>query len=214
MGLGIATGVKCAADTPVEITYLGTNGVNLPIGPARADRLVVAVCFSENDAGGAMSDCLFDGVAGTILLQPTLSDTVGMAAKFIPTGSTVTVGVSQFGAQVVHHYLITGVKNGLYGITTASSGGTTLSAAQGTPAAKCALIMLARSRVSSGSPSANATGGTTGMALDAGGNLGGGSSPAIWVASGYGDKSGSSVTGNCIGSVAFNSGYGALAAFY
>jgi len=214
MGLGIATGVKCSADTPVEITYLGRNGVSLPIGAARADRMVLAIGFSENDAGGAMSSCTFDGVAGTIILQPTLSDTIGMAAKFIPSGTNVTVSVGQFGLQFVEHYLVTGLKNGLYGVTSNTSSGTTLSAAQGTPAAKCALFMAARSRVQSGSFSANGTGGTTGLTLDASGNFGGGSSPASWVASGYGDKSGSSVTGNCIGSVAFNSGYGALAAFY
>lgn len=214
MGLGIAQGVKCATETPVVITYLGTNGTNLPIGPARSDRFILAICFGENDAAGAMSSCTFDGVAGTILLQPTLSDSVGMAGKFVTTGTTVSVSVSQFGGAIVHFYMVTGLKNGLYGLTANTSGGTTLSASQGTPAAKCALIMLARSRSSNGSFSANATGGTTGMALDSGGNFSGGGNPSWWVASGYGDKTGNSVTGNCNGSSNFDSGYGALAAFY
>lgn len=213
MGLGIATGVKCANNPPIQITYLGTNGTGLSIGPARPDRIIVAIGYGENDAGGAMSSCTFSGSAGTIIYNPTISDSFGMAYKVVSSGTSCDVSISQFGFIRAEYYMITGIKAGYHGGSSGSSSGTSLGITVGTPAQECALIMGSRSRSSNGSFNAYATGGTTGMTLNHGFNHAGGGNPSCWASSGYGDRSGSNVTATHSGSGAYDSGYGFCAVF-
>jgi len=200
-------------DPPLIITYLGTNGTGLAIGPARSDRYIVAIGYGENDAAGSMTSCTFDGAAGTIIYSPSRSDSFGMAYKQVTTGTTVTVSISQFGFSRAEFYMITGVKTGLYGSTANSSSGTSLSCSNATPTGKVALIMGAASRDLNGSFTATAVGGATNVVLNHSGNFGGGGNPSWWAASGYTDKSGSSSGISCNGSSAFSSGVGVIAAF-
>jgi hypothetical protein len=213
MGLGIATGAKCSAAVPLVVSYLGTNGSGLSIGPARSDRYIVAIGYSENDAAGSISSCLFDGVAGTIVFAPTMSDTFSMSYKQVTSGTSVTVSISQFGLVRTEFYMVTGTKVGYYGGSANTSGGTSLTISNGTPAADCAIIMGSRSRGSSGSFAASVSGGSTGMTLDHGFNHAGGGNPACWASSGYGDKSGVAVHATHSGSSAYSSGWGGLLIF-
>lgn len=205
MGLGIATGVKCSGNAPLTVTYLGTNPTGLAIGPARSDRIVVAIGYGENDAGGAMSAVTFNGVGGTILYNPTLSDSFGMAYKFVTTGTTCDVAITQYGLIRTEFYMITGVKTGFY----AGAAGWS-PAAVGTPNKPSVVIMGARNRSSSGSFSAYATGAALSFQLDHGFNHAGGGNPAIWAASGYGDSSGGTFNANVTGTLGDPAGYAAV----
>lgn len=198
---------------PVVITYLGTSGAGLPIGPARSDRFVVAIGYGENDAGGSMSSVTFDGNAGTIAYGPTSSDSIGVAYRQITTGTTVTVAITQFGLVAARYYLVTGARTGFFSSASNSSSSTTLAVSSTTPTSRAGIIAAARSRNSSGSFSATAGGSATGVVLDSSGNLGGGGNPSIWAASGYTDASGASATINLNGSSNFDSGLGAILVF-
>lgn len=215
MGLGIATGVKCASAAPPAVTYLGTNVFSgIDIGPARNDRMIVVVGYGENDAGGNMSDCTFNGVSGSLIINPTMSDCFGMAAKFVTSGSSLSIGPTQYGGSIFDIYMITGLLNGLYHANSASSGGTSLNVSLNTPAANCAIIMGARSRSAMGTYSNNSSGGTAGMAINSQGNLGGGGNISWATLCGLGNKSGSSVSAGVSNGSAFDTGYGGGAVFY
>lgn len=203
MGLGISKGVKCSANPELKITYLGTNPTGLPIGPARPDRIIVAIGYGENDAGGGMSSCTFNGVSGTIEVGPVLSDSFGMAWKYVTTGTTCDVAISQYGLVGYAFYMITGVQTGLY----TKSFGASL-AQPGTPAHPSAVIHAARDRGFNGSGfGAYATGASKSHQLDLGYNRGGGGNPAFWSASGYGDSSGGTYNAYLTGSFSDSYGY-------
>lgn len=195
MGLGIAAGVKCATKTPLVVTYLGTNGTGLSIGPARPDRIIVAIGFGENDAGGSMSSVTFGGVAGTILYSPTVSDSFGMAYKYVTTGTTVDVSIGQYGLVRTEFYMITGVKTGFHGGAAVSGAGSTLTCTIGSiPAQQCAAIQASRSRNSNSSWNAYSISGMANMNLDRGYNHAGGGNPSFWTSSGLSDLSGSDIS--------------------
>lgn len=209
MGLGIASGVKCSANPELTITYLGTNPTGLPIGPARPDRIIVAIGYGENDAGGSMTSCTFNAVAGTIINSPTLADSFGMAYKYVTTGTTCDVAITQYGLVRYAFYMITGVKSGYYGGASGYS-----PAALVLPAQPCAIIHGVRNRHFNGSGfGAYATGpNTKSHQLDLGINHAGGGNPAIWAASGY--SSGVAGTYNAYTTGAFSDVYGFAAVFY
>lgn len=207
MGLGISKGVKCSANPELKITYLGNNPIGLPIGPARPDRIVVAIGYGENDAGGNASSVTFNGVAGTIIASPVISDSFSLSYKFVTTGTTCDVAITQYGLVQYAFYLITGVKTGLH----SSAAGAGLSQ-PGTPASPSVIVHAARDRNFNGSGfGAYATGASKSHQLDFGVNRGGGGNPAFWAASGYGDSSGGTYNAYLTGG--FTDSYGFSAVF-
>lgn len=202
------------SNKPIEITYLGTGVTGVNIGPARSDRIIVAIGIGENDAAGSMSGATFNAAAGTVIYGPTRSDSFGMAYKNVPTGTTVDVVVTQFGLQVVHLYMITGYKVGFDNFAANTSAGTTLSCAVTTPAADCAIIAGAQSSFPA-SFSAHTSSGDVkpgSMTFDSTGNTAGGSNPSWAVSHATGNKTGAgaTITANCAG---FAAGVGCVAVF-
>lgn len=199
---------------PLVVSYLGTNGTGLSIGAADANRYIIAIGVGENDSAGQMTDCQFDGVSGTIIYNPSVSDSFGMAYKNVPTGTSVTVSIGQFGLVRTEFFMVRNAYGGYYGVNTNSSGGTTLNCSNATPVGNVALIMGARSRDQNSSFAAAASGGASGVTLSNSGNHGGGGNPSWWAASGITDKLGSASGITCSGASAFSSGLGAMAVFY
>lgn len=184
MGLGVATGVKCSGNAPLTITYLGTNPVGLPIGPARPDRILVAIGYSENDSPGGISSVTFNGAAGTIIDSPNMSDTFSMSYKELPSGTSCDVSMVQYGLVRLEFYLITGIKTGYHGKANG------IPATNAMPSQPAAVIYGARASNAVGGFGAYATGGVLSFQLDHGFNHSGGGNISVWAASGYGDSSG------------------------
>lgn len=194
------------------VDFLGafTNGAGsaLAIGPARTDRIVVVAAQKEQDATTAYATPTINGVAATILVQPSISDPVVMGYAFVPTGTTVALACA--GGTRMFGWVITNV-TALDQVLTGTVSGANYIITGTMPAQPSVIIGIARSRSTESSYSASVSGVLEDVVTDAYSTSGGNASS--WIGAHAKADGPGSGTLTLTGSNNYSAGYGAAAIF-